>query len=249
MECGGSTCVSTRKEQRGKPGVSCFITHHLSDRKGLQSRATTALGYRHVQPCLDLYVSAGDTNSHPHTCAASLHKYSGESAEKAAQVNLYTSPHRQVIEHTPKAIIANHCHYHYPKKHSKLFSTIMIPKQTMTPLYRSLLAKKSWEEQGVWLTGEKPWTGTSVYFIGWGTDVHVHLNITAQSKACKLQQCEAIQPRLSMPKMDNGEKNYVGTLHRSFKGWKGIPHHIQSARLRLSVGICLTITSTLKGSC
>lgn len=151
--------------------------------------------------------------------------------------------------HTHKTITANHCHYRYPKKHSELFSTIMISKQTMTPLYRSLLEKKSWEWQSVWLTGEKPWNGTSVYLIDWRTDVHVHLNTTAQSKTCKLQQCEAIQSRFSMPKMGNGEKNYVGTLYRSFKGWKGTRHHIQSARLRLSVGICLTITSTLKGSC
>lgn len=58
--------------------------------------------------------------------------------------------------------------------------------------------------------------------------MHVHLNITAQSKICKLQQCESIQSRFSMPKMGNGEKNYVGTLYRSFKGWKGISHHIHT---------------------
>lgn len=152
-----------------------------------------------------------------------------------------------LIEHTHTKQLLQTTAIIITLRHSKLLSAITIPKQTMTPLYRSLLSKKPWEGQSVWLMWEKPWNGTSVYLIDWGTDVH--LNITAQSTTCKPQQCEAIQSRFSMAKMDNGEKNYVGTLYRSFKGWKGSPHHIQSARLRLSVGICLTITSTLKGSC
>lgn len=78
----------------GCPAFS-HATLVLSDRKGLQAQATTALGCRLEQLGLDLYVSARDTKSHPHPCAASLQKYSGEPAEKAAQVNLYTSPHRQ----------------------------------------------------------------------------------------------------------------------------------------------------------
>lgn len=99
--------------------MSCFITCLPVRKERPPVSGTTALGYRHVQLCLDLYISAGDTNSHPHTCAASLQKYSEKSTEKAAQVNLYTKAltgKRAHRTHTQKAVIANHCHYHYPKK-------------------------------------------------------------------------------------------------------------------------------------
>lgn len=95
-----------------KEGKASSLRHHSS---GIQTR---------VQLCLDLYISAGDTNSHPHTCAASLQKYSEKSTEKAAQVNLYTKAltgKRAHRTHTQKAVIANPCHYHYPKKPKTAF--------------------------------------------------------------------------------------------------------------------------------
>lgn len=85
---------------------------------------------------------------------------------------------------THTKVTLKHYHYHCPKKHSKLSSTVMVTEQIMTPLYKGSLGKESREARASDYGEGGP--GTPVYLMCRGTD---SFEDHGTKQNCELQQC------------------------------------------------------------